>query len=245
MTATLDRTASTIPSTTVPPSSSTAAEAGTRFRRRAAAATFFGAAAISMAGIVATPFEGKAGEAVYLKSLMDHPKQAMVAATLLHFGYLLFVPVAFVMARLARRGAKKLSYAGISLAVLGSGLSGLLFTDIYDLSIARHVGTTAGAPISEMQGVPYASLAVVAIALLSSLGLTLGLTLLAAAMRRARLAPVWPAIGVFVGFLTAFGAHTMLRSVIGFGLMLASIGYLGIKVLRMSDERFAYGSDPR
>jgi hypothetical protein len=244
MTTMLDRTTSS-PTDSVPVQPVTVAETGTRLRRRVAAGTFFGAAVLSMAGILATPFEGKAGEAVYLKSLMDHPKQAMIAATLLHFGYLLFVPAAFVMARLARRGARKLSYAGISLAVLGSGLSGLLFTDLYDLSIARHVGTTVGSPISEMQGVPLAGLAIVSMALLSSVGMTFGLTLLAGAMRRARLAPIWPAIGVFAGFATAFGAHGFVRSVIGFALMLSSVGYLGVKVLRMSDERFAYGSDPR
>lgn len=244
MTATLDRTI-TGSAGSIPVQPVTVAESGTRLRRRVAAGTFFGAAVLSMAGILATPFEGKAGEAVYLKSLMAHPKQAMIAATLLHFGYLLFVPASFVMARLARRGAKKLSYAGITLAVLGSGLSGLLFTDLYDLSIARHVGTTVGSPISEMQGVPFAGVAVVSMALLSSVGMTFGLSLLAGAMRRARLAPIWPSIGVFAGFLTAFGAHGLIRSATGFGLMCASIGYVGVKVLRMSDERFAYGSDPR
>jgi hypothetical protein len=37
----------------------------------------------------------------------------------------------------------------------------------------------------------------------------------------------------------------MLRSCAGFGAVFVGIGFLGITVLRMSDERFAYGSDPR
>ena len=241
MTSTLDRTASS----TVPVQSVTVAEPGTRMRRRVAAGTFFGAATISMAGILATPFEGKAGEDVYLRTLAAHPRQAIVAAVLLHFGYLLFVPAAFTMARLARRGASKLAAAGITLAVLGSGLSGLLVTDIYDLSIARHVGAVAGSPISDMKGIPLVGLGVVSMAVLTSFGMILGLVLLAGAMRRARLAPIWPAFALLIGFFSAFGAHDMLRTSVGFGVVCVSIAFLGVKVLRMSDERFAYGSDPR
>jgi hypothetical protein len=221
------------------------AEAGTTFRRRATGAAFLGAAAITMAGILATPFEHGSSEQAYLKSLVDHPKQAMVAAILLHFGYLLFVPAAFAMARLARRGARKLTAVGISLAVLGSGLSGLLVTDLYDLSIAQHAGIEAGTPISNMDNVPLASAGFITMGLLTSLGMLVGLALLAGAMWRARLAPIWPAIVIFGGFAAAYGAHDLLRTAIGFGAMSVAIAFLGITVLRMDDHRFAYGSDAR
>jgi len=244
MTTTLDR-ASTKPSTTVPVPPVTVAEPGTRLRRRVAAGTFIGAAGITMAGILATPFEGKAGEDVYLRTLAAHPRQTIVAAVLLHFGYLLFVPVAFTMARLARRGAGKLSAVGITLAVLGSGLSGLLVTDIYDLSIARHVGAVAGSPISDMKDIPMVGLGVVTMAALTSMGMIVGLVVLAGAMRRARLAPLWPTVAILVGFFSAFGAHDMLRTCVGFGAVCVGLAFLGVKVLRMSDERFAYGSDAR
>jgi hypothetical protein len=169
----------------------------------------------------------------------------MIAAILLHFGYLLFVPASFTMARLARRGARKLSAAGIALATLGVGLSGLLVTDLYDLSIAQHAGTTGGVPISNMTGVPLAGLGFITMGMMTSLGATLGLVLLAGAMRRARLAPLWPAIGILVGLGIGFGAHSLVRTATGFALMCVAIAYLGVKVLRMSDERFAFGSDPR
>jgi hypothetical protein len=198
-----------------------------------------------MAGILATPFENSSSETAYLKSLAAHPKQAIVAAVLLHFGYLLFVPAAFAMARLARRGAGKLSAIGISLAVLGSGLSGLLVTDMYDLSIAQHAGVVGGVPISDMNGVPLASFGFVTMAMLTALGMTAGLALLAGSMRRARLAPLWPAIAIFAGFAVSYGAHSLVRTAIGFGAMCVAIAFLGITVWRMSDERFSYGSDAR
>ena len=240
MTATLDRT-------TVHPSTNnvTVAEKGTTLRRRAAGWSFIGAGALTLAGILTTPWENGSGETTYLKSLVNHPKQAVIAAVILHFGYLLFVPAAFAMARLARRGARKLSSIGITLAVLGSGLSGLLVTDFYDLSIARHVGTTAGAPISDMKDVPLMTFGFITTGMLTSLGMILGLVLLAVAMRRARLAPLWPAISILAGFVVGFGAHGMLRATVAFGILCVGIAFLGVKVLRMSDERFAYGSDPR
>jgi len=241
MTATLDRTATAVPM----PGPITVAEPGTRFRRRVAGATFLGAAVITMAGILATPFEHGSSEKAYLESLVGHPKQAMIAAILLHFGYLLFVPASFTMARLARRGARKLSAAGIVFATLGVGLSGLLVTDLYDLSIAQHAGTTGGVPISNMTDVPLAGLGFVTMGMLTALGSTLGLALLAGAMRRARMAPLWPSIAVVVGLGIGYGAHDLARTAIGFALMCVGITYLGVKVLRMSDERFAYGSDPR
>jgi hypothetical protein len=242
MTSTVDRSTTYTP---ISPSPVVPAEPGTTLRRRAAGLSFLGAAGISLAGFLVTPWEGKSGGATYLNALANHPRQAIVAACLLHFGYLLFVPAAFTMARLARRGASKLTAIGISLAVLGSGLSGLLVTDMYDLSIARHVGAHAGVPISNMDGVPFAGLGFVSMAMTVSLGLIIGLVLLAAAMRRARLAPLWPTLAIFGGFAAAFGAHDMLRSCAGFGVVFLGVAYLGITVLRMSNERFAYGSDPR
>ena len=242
MTATLDRTTAYTPGSA---GRAIELEPGTTFRRRVAGASFLGAAVITMAGILATPFENTSGEVAYLNSLAGHPRQALVAAVLLHFGYLLFVPAAFVMARLARRGARKLSNIGIALAVLGSGLSGLLVTDLYDLSIVRHLGSHAGAPVSNMTGVPMSGFAFLSMGMLTSLGMVVGLVLLAGAMRRARLAPLWPAIAIFAGFAVGFGAHTLLRTAIGFGAMCVAIAFLGVKVWRMDDERFAHGSDAR
>lgn len=63
------------PTTNPPPITDTVAERGTTLRRRAAAGCFFGASGISLAGFLATPFEGKSGESVYLHSLAAHPKQ--------------------------------------------------------------------------------------------------------------------------------------------------------------------------
>jgi hypothetical protein len=204
-----------------------------------------GAGAISLAGFLATPWEGGSSTSAYLRSLVENPTQAVVAATLLHFGYLLFVPTAFVLSRLARRGAPRLSAIGLTLSVLGAGLSGLLVTDMYDLSIGLNVGTTEGVPVSEMSGVAAAPLGFISMALLTSVGALVGLILLAVAVWRARLAPLWPAVAITVGFAGMFGAHGMLRACGFFAVLAVGVAFLGVRVLRMTDERFAAGSDPR
>ena len=240
MTTTVDRTTTAVATT-----AERAVEPGTALRRRVTGAAFVGAGVITMSGIVATPFEKSSRTADYLTSLVDHPRQAIVAAVLLHFGYLLFVPASYAMARLARRGAPVLSAIGAVLATLGVGLSGLLVTDLYDLSIGLHSGTAGGVPTSEMQGVPFAPLGFVTIGLLTAVGSMIGLAVLAIGLRRARLAPLWPALAIIVGFGLAFGAHEQWRNLAGFGVMTSGIVALGVVVLRMSDERFAGGSDPR
>ena len=50
----------------------------------------------------------------------------LLAAVVLHFGYLLLIPAAFALVHLARCGARRLTYTGLVLSVLGAGLSGLL-----------------------------------------------------------------------------------------------------------------------
>jgi hypothetical protein len=237
MTTTLDHPAALVPTADLEP--------GTTLRRRATGLSLVGAGVVTMAGILTTPFEHGPTTTEYLDSLVGHPRQAVVAATLLHFGYLLFVPGTFVMARLARRAAPRLSAVAVVLATLGVGLSGLLVTDMYDLSIGLHSGTTGGAPTSDMTGVPLAPLGFITMGLLTSVGSTLGLVLVAFAMWRARLAPPWAPVAMLVGLGLSFGSSSEVRNITGFGLLCLGIVVIGIRVLRAGDARFAHGAEPR
>jgi hypothetical protein len=213
-------------------------EPGTRRRKYVAGGTMIGAGALSLAGFLLTPWEHGSRTSDYLASLVGQPTRAMIAASVLHFGYVLFVPTAFVLYRLSRRRAPKLSAVGLVLAVIGSGLSGLVVTDIYDLSIGLHVGTHAGAPVSEMTGVPGAMIGFIAMGFTALIGTIFGLGALAAAAWRAKLAPVWPAIGIVAGFLAARG-HDGTRGCVAFAVVAVSLAYLGLKVIGLSDREYA------
>src|SRR5689334_8081257 len=104
-----------------PAPTTTGPERGSRTRRIAAGSSIIGAGVLTLAGFVTCPWEDGPTEADYLHSLTGSPGQAMLSMIVLHFGYLLLVPFAFVAARLARHRMPKLSGIGLAFAVLGGG----------------------------------------------------------------------------------------------------------------------------
>ena len=161
----------------------------------------------------------------------------MLSMVVLHFGYLLLVPTAFVLARLARRRAPWLAGIGLVLAVLGSGLSAVVLTDAYDLSMGQHL--TMAQAISVEDGMSAGGF--VAIGLTSVAGTVLGSVLLMAAMWRARWTSWLPAVAMLAGWAVAWGAHDFVRACTGAALIAVSLVAVGVRVLRATDEQFATG----
>ena len=86
----------------------------------------------------------------YHDALAAHPGQAEIAATLLHFGYVLLLPAALGLMHLARRATPKLAHVGGALAALGlATLPGLLVTDFYDLALAQALPRSQSVAISD------------------------------------------------------------------------------------------------
>jgi hypothetical protein len=215
----------------------TALEPGTGLRRHASANAAFGAGAVGLAGMLTCNWEEGPGTATYLQSLIDRPTQSMISMVLLHYGYLLFVPVAFVLARLSRRRSPRLAAIGLVLCVLGSGLSGFLVTDAYDLSIGQHLPMDTAVRVSE--GVsPSAGLAMM---VPTVFGAILGLVVLMVAMCRARWVSLLPAVLMLAGWVLGFGAHDLLRAGTGYGLVAMAFAAIGVRILRMSNREFADG----
>ena len=212
-------------------------EPGTRLRRVASGAAVIAAGVVTLAGFLTCPWENLPGQDAYLRSLLSNPPMAMLSMVLLHYGYLLFVPTVFVLARLARRRSPKLAATGLVLGVLGSGLSGLVVTDAYDLSLAQHVPFAQALAVEDgisVQGM-------LAIALPSAFGTIIGLVLVLAAMWRARWISWIPAVVMLAGWAIGFGAHTLIRAGACAVLVAVALTVAGIRVLRMSDEEFATG----
>jgi hypothetical protein len=210
---------------------------GRRVRRLAAGASITGAGVLTLAGFLTAPWEGGPTETDYLHSLTGHPGQAMLSMVVLHFGYLLLVPFAFVAARLARRRAPKLAGAGLVLAVLGSGLSAVVLTDAYDLAIAQHVALTDALRIEDGMSVG----AFVAVGLTSVAGTLLGSVLLTAALWRSRWTSWLPMVAMLAGWVISYGAHDMVRACSGAALVALSLVAVGVRVLRSTDEQFDTG----
>ncbi len=214
-----------------------AVEPGTGLRRIAAGSSIIGAGVVTLAGFLTAPWEGGSTEAGYLHSLTGHPGQAMLSMIVLHFGYLLLVPAAFVIARLARRRAPVLAGIGLVLAVLGSGFSTLVLTDAYDLAIAQNVPLADALRIENGMSVA----GFVGVGLTSSVGTVLGSVLLLAALWRAKWTSWLPGAAMLAGWAVAWGAHDMVRACSGAALMAIALVAVGVQVLRSRDEEFAGG----
>ncbi len=212
-------------------------ERGTRLRRRASGAAIVAAGVVTLAGFLTCPWENAGGQDAYLHSLLSNPPMAMLSMVLLHYGYLLFVPTVFVLARLARRRSPKLAAAAVVLGVLGSGLSGLLVTDAYDLSIAQHLSLAQAVAVEDGISLP----GMLAIALPSAFGTIFGLVLVLAAMWRARWTSWLPMVLMLAGWVIGYGAHTLVRAGSGATLVAIALVTVGVRVLRMSDQEFASG----
>jgi hypothetical protein len=210
---------------------------GRRVRRIAGGASIVGAGVLTLAGFLTCPWEGGATEADYIRSLTGHPGSAMLSMIVLHFGYLLLVPTAFVLARLARQRAPWLAGVGLVFAVLGSGLSAVVLTDAYDLSLGQHLTMAQALSVENGMSVP----GFVAIGLTSSVGTVVGSVLLMAAMWRARWTSWLPAVAMLAGWAVAWGAHDFVRACSGAALITIALVAVGVRVLRSTDEQFATG----
>ena len=123
------------------------------------------------------------------------------------------------------------------LGVLGSGLSGLLVTDAYDLSIAQHLPVAQALAVEDGISLP----GMLAIALPSAFGTIFGLVLVLAAMWRARWTSFVPMVLMLAGWVIGYGAHTLVRAGSGATLVAIALVLVGVRVLRMSDREFATG----
>jgi hypothetical protein len=227
--------------TTIPAAAAVApaptTDRGRRVRRIAAGSSIIGAGVLTLAGFLTCPWEDGPTEADYLHSLTGAPDQAMLSMILLHFGYLLLVPFAFVVARLARHRAPWLAGIGLVLGVLGSGLSTLVITDAYDLAIAQNVPLADALRIED--GISVAGF--LAVGLTSAAGTILGSVVLLVALWRARWTSWLPATAVLAGWAVSYGAHDAIRACSGAALVAIGLVAVGVRVLRASDEQFDSG----
>ena len=223
---------------TARPAIDVAKRGSARLPRIAAGLSLAGAGVLIFVGFLLTPSQASSATAVGLRTLAAHPAQAQVAAVILHFGYLLLIPAAFALVHLARRDARRLAYTGLVLSVLGAGLSGLLVSDFFELSLAQHL------PLADAARVDDAGKQYVLGALISkptALAAVLGLVLLAVAVWRAGWVSWWPAAVMLVGWVVAFSGSTLLRGGVGSGLVLVGLATLAARVLRASDGEWEDG----
>ncbi len=212
------------------------------FRRTALGLCLIAGPLLALVGGLVTPWETADTTAAYLTALAENPARAQASAVLLYFGYLLMAVGVFGMMHLLRRRAVVLGHVAGALAVWGwVSLPGMLSVDFYDLSLAAHADREAAIGISDRAG-GYVGSAVMGVPVL--LGI-LGLVLLVVALWRAGFVPAWVPAVLFVGTAASFvGPPGASSFTVGAVAWLASLGYVGLKMLGMSDEEWERGEAP-
>lgn len=151
---------------------------------------------------------------------------------------LLLIPATGALICAARRGAPRLTTAGGLLAILGfcAGFGFgpndtllALITVQQDLDVAT---------MTRLDDALWEQSLASAMSLLFILGLTVGLSLLGAALWRGRSAPRWTCLALIIGTFT----HPFMpnQTAAGLGLLVAAVGFAGASwaLLRMGDEAF-------
>jgi hypothetical protein len=170
-----------------------------RWRRRAGVVSLAGAALFTLAGFLVEPWGSRPGDLAEYQAFLVHPTRAVVAAVLLHLGYLLFAPAAFALLPLVVRRGRRPGHIGIVFAVLGAGESGILVIDFYNLAISRAIGADHAVALASHQQDVLSGVAF--LALPSTVGMALGAILLAFAIWRARVVALWVPVVTTLGML--------------------------------------------
>ncbi|MDO8187432.1 hypothetical protein Q5424_12165 [Conexibacter sp. JD483] len=196
------------------------------------------ASLLLQAGYLVTPWEDEATTLSYHAALAGHPDQAMIAATLLRFGWVAWAPAAFgIVALLRPRGGWLLAIGG-TLAIVGTvSMPGLLVTDFYDLALAQELPAGTAAQVSDA-ATDHPLL--IAFQLPAVAGCILGTTLLFFALWRARVIALWVPLLVLGGWVVTFALPLSLLSfAVGGGLSMVGGIVAGVRIMR------ATGSDVR
>jgi hypothetical protein len=208
-----------------------------RFRRRAMAVTIGVGAALTFAGFATTNWEGTSEKADYLNSLTEAPVQSQIAAVLLHFGYMGFLPLLLALGMFARRRAVKLGHVGLGLGLVGAlSLPGLLVTDFYDLAIGANLPTDQAVKVSDAaQDYGWA----IALGGPLVLGVFVGMLLLLIAAWRAGFLGWWPAVALVAGIVVTGIAPQLIPALIGSGLIAVVMAVVAVRVWRTTDQEWA------
>jgi hypothetical protein len=195
----------------------------TAFRRRVLLASLLGAGLLIAAGVFTSPPQGDGTTVGYQQSLAAHPGATQVSAVLLHFGFLLLVPVAVGLLTLLRERAVALGHVAAIVAVVGAvTLSGNVLTDIFDLALAENLSPADAAKASDgATAYPVAGLFIVP----GFIGSLLGFTLLSVAVWRAGHASVWFPVTMGLGWVAFFAEPR-----VGCLLLLASLAIAAVRL---------------
>lgn len=212
------------------------------FRRTGAGLCLIVGPLLMIVGGLVASWENSETTAAWFEALAAAPGRAQLGTILLYFAFLLVAVGVFGMVHLLRRRSVVLGHVGGLLAGWGwITVTGLLVVDFYDLALAQAPDRREAIATAE-RAEGYAGAAVIGIPGLLAI---IGIVLLAVALWRAQVVPVWVPVLVLASIVASFIAPI---GVVAWALtnapLAAALGYVGLKILGMSDKEWEHGVSP-
>ncbi|MDP8910965.1 MAG: hypothetical protein M3M94_02725 [Actinomycetota bacterium] len=212
---------------------------GTRVRRVVAGLGLVSAAVLLAAWVILDlAFEYPSDADERLEELARDQGRAVAVALVFAFGQIALVPAILGIVHLARDRAFWLAHVGGLLGLVGV-CGHLVFsgTGLATIEVAERAGSAEAVALYEDVTNNAALVPFLAMGLLGTLA---GLVLLALALWRSRVAPVWIAASIAAGVVLEFAGSSFVELLSLLGGLLVSAGFfaLGVLVLRMSDSEW-------
>lgn len=211
------------------------------FRRTTAGLCLISAPLVGLASALITPrFTSGMGEE--LAAISEHTGRWLIGDFLTLLSFFLLIPAVFGVVHLLRARSVALGHIGGGLVLLGSYFHGAIIG--FALVEVPLVESGGGRDeMIEFANRMYESTAFSMI-LLPFLSFFLGWVLLAIALWRARVAPLWAAATLGVAPLSELFGPEAISPELMWTLFLIALGYLGLKILRFSDKDWERGGVP-
>lgn len=212
------------------------------FRRTAAGLCLILGPLLLLIGTAVTPATAVDTEP-YLADLAESAGRIQAGTVLFVLGHMLLVPAVFGIVQVLRHRAVVLGHVAGALAAMGMvAFAGLEATRLYEVALAQTAGARQGAAVVE-QFQEMAGFLVVLIPAIA--GTTLGGLLLGVALWRAKLVPGWLPAALLAGFAAVnTGGDGTAVGVAGSALLAAAFGFVGLRLLTMSDQDWREGPAP-
>jgi hypothetical protein len=203
--------------------------------------------------LIAAPLTGLIGGLVFpllpdntagtLASISEHSGRFLMANSLFLVAFALMMPAVLGIMRLLRDRAVALGHVGGGLFLLGNFFhAAAVGYALVQLPVAESGGNKV--QIIALAEGRYASTAFLLLLPVFLIPSVLGALILAVAVWRARVAPLWAAVAIVVGVATDFVVPESLnlQPDLYFAFTLVGFGWIGLKLLRMSDAQWEQAS---
>lgn len=188
---------------------------------------------------------GAEGAVGLLNIMAEHPGRVETASLLTIFSTVFFVPALVGLLYLIRDRGVVLGHIGVGLALIGI-VGHAVFAGFQVVLLGFIQSGVDREQLSTILGSGPLNVGFVIVMLMFLGGFFLGLILLSISLWRSRVAPLWVAaciIAAIVWVSTPLGT-IMLQADIGGALVLIGLGWIGLKILRMSDADWERGNLP-